>query len=73
MSPESTTVHTPAVYRTHPPEVQAAMPTAFIVIFLLFFAVLAFAWFYVQRAKTRDTDSTPAETATTTEHTDPAS
>ena len=31
------------------------MPTALIVVFLLFFAVLAFAWFYVQRAKARDT------------------
>jgi hypothetical protein len=30
------------------------MPTALIVVFLLFFAVLAFAWFYVQRAKARD-------------------
>ena len=27
---------------------------AYIVIFLLFFAVLAFAWFYLQRAKARD-------------------
>jgi hypothetical protein len=40
------------------------MPQALIVIFLLFFAVLAFAWFYLQRAKARDaatgdsTDST---------------
>lgn len=48
------------------------MPTAVIVIFLLFFAVLAFAWFYLQRAKARDvvtTDTaststvTPADTA----------
>ncbi len=48
------------------------MPTAIIVIFLLFFAVLAFAWFYVQRAKTRDVVATdtagsstvaPADTA----------
>ncbi len=31
------------------------MPTALIVVFLLFFAVLAFAWFYLQRAKERDT------------------
>ena len=34
------------------------------VIFLLFFAVLAFAWFYLQRAKTRtsttDVDAHPA-------------
>ena len=46
------------------------MPEAYIVIFLLFFAVLAFAWFYMQRAKRRtdttvDTtvDPTPAEHA----------
>jgi hypothetical protein len=50
------------------------MPQTLIVIFLLFFAVLAFAWFYWQRAKARtaptttpvsqepaeSTDSTPA-------------
>ena len=30
------------------------MPQALIVIFLLFFAVLAFGWFYWQRAKARD-------------------
>lgn len=29
------------------------MPQAAIVVFLLFFAVLAFAWFYLQRAKAR--------------------
>jgi hypothetical protein len=29
------------------------MPQAVIVIFLLFVAVLAFAWFYLQRAKAR--------------------
>ncbi len=29
------------------------MPQQLIVIFLLFFAVLAFAWFYWQRAKAR--------------------
>ena len=29
------------------------MPQAVIVVFLLFFAVLAFAWFYLQRAKAR--------------------
>ena len=29
------------------------MPRQYIVIFLLFFAVLAFAWFYLQRAKAR--------------------
>ncbi|MGI8929498.1 MAG: hypothetical protein ACR2H0_08580 [Candidatus Limnocylindrales bacterium] len=28
---------------------------AYIVVFLLFFAVLAFAWFYFQRAKARAT------------------
>jgi Flp pilus assembly protein TadG len=39
-------------------------PTAVIVIFLLFFAVLAFAWFYVQRAKTRDAATTAASTTT---------
>ena len=27
--------------------------TPFIVVFLLLFAILAFAWFYLQRAKTR--------------------
>ena len=31
---------------------------AFIVVFLLFFAVLAFAWFYIQRAKARTTTTT---------------
>jgi hypothetical protein len=46
------------------------MPTAVIVIFLLFFAVLAFAWFYLQRAKARDAGSTPAEPAASTEQTD---
>jgi cytoskeletal protein RodZ len=30
------------------------MPQALIVIFMLFFAVLAFGWFYWQRAKARD-------------------
>ena len=40
------------------------MPELFIVIFLLFFAVLAFAYFYLQRAKAR--------TATTVESTDAA-
>jgi hypothetical protein len=29
------------------------MPPAVIVVFLLFFAILAFAWFYLQRAKAR--------------------
>jgi len=32
------------------------MPSELIVIFLLFFAVLAFGWFYLQRAKTRNAD-----------------
>jgi hypothetical protein len=49
------------------------MPQALIIIFLLFFAVLAFAWFYLQRAKARDAGagestesaSTPAMAATT--------
>jgi hypothetical protein len=45
--------------RTHPPEVQSEMPQAYIVIFFLFFAVLAFGWFYWQRAKARG----PAEPA----------
>jgi hypothetical protein len=36
------------------------MPQTLIVIFLLFFAVLAAAWFYLQRAKSRPTpDTTP--------------
>ncbi len=43
------------------------MPTELIVIFLLFFAVLAFGWFYWQRAKAR-TDTT----VTTSEPTAPA-
>lgn len=38
------------------------MPQALIVIFLLFFAVLAFAWFYLQRAKARDA-AKPADAA----------
>ena len=54
------------------------MPQALIVIFLLFFAVLAFAWFYWQRAKARDAVNTaadttaPAEPAASVEQTDPA-
>lgn len=39
------------------------MPQALIVIFLLFFAILAFAWFYWQRAKARTTDATVVTTA----------
>ena len=31
-----------------------------IVVFLLFIAVLAFGWFYVQRAKARDAAKTPS-------------
>ena len=44
------------------------MPQVVIVIFLLFFAVLAFAWFYVQRAKART--ATPSQTpeSTTVDH-----
>jgi cbb3-type cytochrome oxidase subunit 3 len=38
------------------------MPQALIVIFLLFFAVLAFAWFYWQRAKARDAGKSSTET-----------
>jgi len=37
------------------------MPQTLIVIFLLFFAVLAFGWFYWQRAKARTVEQTPAE------------
>lgn len=49
------------------------MPQAVIVIFLLFFAVLAFAWFYLQRAKARNDVANPADTAAPAEHTDSAS
>ena len=60
----------------HTPEGIQKMPQALIVIFLLFFAVLAFAWFYWQRAKARDAVNTaaesPAETAAPVEQTDPA-
>lgn len=48
------------------------MPTAVIVVFFLFFAVLAFGWFYLQRAKTRDAATTVETAAPTTEPTDPA-
>ena len=41
------------------------MPTALIVVFLLFFAVLAFAWFYLQRAKARDVADVSTEPETT--------
>lgn len=43
------------------------MPQALIVIFLLFVAVLAFGWFYLQRAKARDS-AKPVDTT----HTDAA-
>jgi hypothetical protein len=43
------------------------MPQAVIVIFLLMFAVLAFGWFYWQRAKARGSDTV----VTTSEPTDP--
>ena len=42
------------------------MPQAVIVIFLLFFAVLAFAWFYFQRAKGRTSTTSASTTASTT-------
>jgi hypothetical protein len=41
------------------------MPTALIVVFLLFFAVLAFGWFYWQRAKARDAGNVSTEPETT--------
>jgi hypothetical protein len=41
------------------------MPQALIVIFLLFFAVLAFAWFYLQRAKARDTSAEATDSTAT--------
>ena len=49
---------------THPPEVRNPMPQALIVIFLLFFAVLAFGWFYWQRAKARDAGKTSSTEST---------
>ena len=39
------------------------MPQALIVIFLLFFSVLAFAWFYWQRAKARTPEAAAATPA----------
>ena len=45
------------------------MPQALIVIFLLVFAVLAFGWFYWQRAKARDSAS-QTDTATAPSSTD---
>jgi hypothetical protein len=44
------------------------MPQTIIVIFLLFIAVLAFGWFYWQRAKTRD--AAKGSTVDTTSSTD---
>ena len=76
MSPAVTTTDTAPVQATHRPEVRNDMPQAYIVIFLLFFAVLAFAWFYLQRAKARttNTDDTPAASTpvdtTAAEHAD---
>ena len=37
------------------------MPQALIVVFLLFFAVLAFAYFYFQRAKARTVTTTAVD------------
>ncbi len=42
------------------PRCNTVMPQALIVVFLLFFAVLAFGWFYWQRAKARDAGTTTA-------------
>jgi Flp pilus assembly protein TadG len=39
------------------------MPQVLIVIFLLFFAVLAAGWFYLQRAKARDAGTTATESS----------
>lgn len=78
MSPTGTTTDTAAVQATYRPEVRNDMPQALIVIFLLFFAVLAFAWFYLQRAKARTTTtddmpaaSTPVDTTPAAEHDHP--
>lgn len=49
------------------------MPTELIVIFLLFVAVLAFAWFYLQRAKARDASETTVETQADTTPAEPHS
>ena len=76
MSRAGTTIDTACVQATHPPEVQTEMPQEYIVIFLLFFTVLAFAWFYLQRAKTRSdaptqaTETAPAAPAAPAEHAD---
>jgi len=50
--------HTAAIKQLTRPRCTLLEPL--IVVFLLFFAVLAFAWFYVQRAKARTTTTTPA-------------
>ena len=42
------------------------MPEALIVIFLLFFAVLAFGWFYLQRAKARTTTTSASSGSAST-------
>jgi Flp pilus assembly protein TadG len=45
------------------------------IVFLLFFAILAFAWFYLQRAKLRDAGKTATSDPVKTEApapTDPA-
>jgi len=50
------------------------MPETLIVIFLLFFAVLAFGWFYWQRAKSRSVEVTTkvdSQAPDTTAHGDP--
>jgi len=65
MSPRRTTPDTRAVNR-YTREVQFAMPQAYVVIFLLFFAVLAFAWFYWQRAKARGAGETTVDRRTDT-------
>ena len=47
------------------PRCNKPMPQALIVIFLLFFAVLAAGWFYFQRAKARDASKAATGAATT--------
>jgi predicted negative regulator of RcsB-dependent stress response len=49
------------------------MPQTFIVIFLLFFAVLAFGWFYWQRAKSRSTTEAAVATEPAASAEQPAS
>ena len=72
MSRGVTTTDTAPVQATHRPEVRNDMPQALIVIFLLFFAVLAFAWFYLQRAKARTTTTDDMPAASTPVDTTPA-